>query len=181
MNSARPIIQPPLSPARAVEVSVDVEGRGAAYALLARAAGELGDRDLFDHAILGYRGLLDRADTHGILVNPFTFREIRLRGLVATGRPRTAARLLRTQHVDVLPVAPQWRIIESVTAGHVLIASGQPDIAACVLRTTLPAAESHRLPHQVQRIFRAAREGGLTEVKDAAGAALDRLRPGLKT
>lgn len=160
---------------RAIEVSTDREGRGAAYALLARVAGERGDPHLFDRAINGYRDLLDSGSARGMLFNPFTFREIQLRGLISTGRPSIAARIMETGQPDAMPAAPQWHIIERVTAGQVLLAAGKRDTAEDALRTALASAESHRLPHQIQRTIRAANEGGLTDISDAGNAALNRL------
>jgi transcriptional regulator with XRE-family HTH domain len=160
---------------RAIEVSADREGRGAAYALLARAAGERGDPDLFDHAISGYQDLLDSGGGGGMLFNLFTFREIQLRGLISTGRPSLAARIMETGQPDAQPVAPQWHIIERVTAGQVLLAAGKRDAAEDALRTALASAKSHRLPHQIQRTIRAANEGGLTDISDAGAGALKRL------
>jgi hypothetical protein len=160
---------------RAVVVSDDREGQGAAFALLARAAGEQGNPDLFDHAIGGYRNLLDNGGGRGMLFNPFTFGEIHLRGLVSTGRAAEAVQIMQNSRPTAAPVAPQWHIIERVTAGQVLLAARQRDGAEEALRTALIAAESHRLPHQIQRTIRAANDGGLTEISASGRAALQRL------
>lgn len=160
---------------RAIEVSTDREGRGAAYALLARASGERGDPHLFDHAINGYRDLLDSGGIRGMLFNHFTYREIQLRGLISTDRPSIAAHIMETAQPDALPAAPQWHIIERVTAGQVLIAAGERDAAEDAFRTAVASAESHRLPHQIQRTIRAANEGGLTDIREAGDAVLGRL------
>ncbi|GAB2871358.1 hypothetical protein GCM10027200_83980 [Lentzea nigeriaca] len=160
---------------RAVAVSDDREGQGAAFALLARAAGEHGDPDLFDLAINGYRERLDDGGGRSMLFNPFTFREIKLRGLVATDRAGDAVQLMRTDVPDAAPIAPQWHIIERVTAGQVLLAARQRDGAEDALRTALVAAEVHRLPHQIQRTIRAADDGGLAEISAGGRAAVQRL------
>lgn len=160
---------------RAVAVSEDREGQGAAFALLARAAGEHGNPDLFDLAINGYRERLDSGGGRSMLFNPFTFREIELRGLVATGRAAAAARVMQTGQPGAAPVAPQWHIIERVTAGEVLLAARQPDGAEASLRAALMAAEMHRLPHQIQRTIRAAKAGELSQVEVEGRAALQRL------
>ncbi|MGW4212846.1 XRE family transcriptional regulator [Lentzea sp. NPDC004789] len=160
---------------RAVAVSEDREGQGAKFALLARAAGEHGDPDLFDLAINGYRERLDDGGDRSMLFNPFTFREIELRGLVATGRAAAAARVMQTGQPDAAPVAPQWHIIERVTAGEVLLAARQRDGAEASLRAALLAAEIHRLPHQIQRTIRAAKAGELSQVEVEGRAALQRL------
>lgn len=160
---------------RAVDLSTDVEGRGTALALLARASGERGDRDMFDSAIDRYRDLLDHEQARGMLFNPFTFREIQLRGLVSTGRATEAVHIMQTSHVDATPVAPQWHIIERVTAGQVHLSAGDHDGAKEALRTALVAAEAYRLPHQVQRTIRAAEDGHLTAISIDGQAALVRL------
>lgn len=161
---------------RAASISTDHLGQGTAFALLARAAGEHGDAALFDTAIDHYRALLDAAGGSGMLFNPFTFREIHLRGLVATGRAEHAIRVMRGDDFDAVAVAPQWHIIERVTAGEVFLAAGCRDDAEHALRTALVAAEAHRLPHQVQRAIRVARAGRLPTVAADGGVVLARLR-----
>ncbi len=160
---------------RAVALSTTREDQGTALALLARAAGEQGDRDTFDHAINRYRALLDTTNAHGMLVNPFTFREIHLRGLIGTGRATLAAELTRTEHTTATPAAPQWQVIERVTLGEVYLAAGDHDDAAHALRAAITAAETHHLPHQLQRAIRAAHTGRLTDVKTEGHATLTRL------
>jgi transcriptional regulator with XRE-family HTH domain len=160
---------------RAVALSSDREGQGTALAFLARAAGEYGEPDLFDNAIERFRDLLDNGPARRMLFNPFTFREIQLRGLVSTDRPAEAVQIMQTSHADATPAAPQWHIIERVTAGQVHLAAGDRDGASEALRTALTAAESHRLPHQIQRTIRTAQTGGLTEISADGQAALLRL------
>ncbi|MGB3441190.1 MAG: helix-turn-helix domain-containing protein [Actinophytocola sp.] len=160
---------------RAVDLSTDREGQGTALAFLARAAGEQGNRDMFDRAIENFRHLLDSGPAHGMLFNPFTFREIQLRGLVSTGRAAEAVQVMQTGHADATPAAPQWHIIERVTAGQVHLSAGDRDAASEALRTAVTAAEAHRLPHQIQRTLRAADSGGLTEITTEGQAALSRL------
>lgn len=160
---------------RAVDLSADREGQGTALAFLARAAGEQGDRDMFDRAITRFRDLLDSGPAQGMLFNPFTLREIHLRGLVSTGRAAEAFQIMQTGHTDATRAAPQWHIIERVTAGQVHLASGDHDTASEALYTALTAAEAHRLPHQIQRTVRAADSGGLTEITTEGQAALLRL------
>src|SRR6266498_6078255 len=102
---------------RAVNLSTDQEGQATALAFLARAAGEQGDRTTFDSAIERYGDLLDRGRARGMLFNPFTFREIHLRGLVSTERAAEAVHIMQAGPADAAPAAPQWHIIERVTAG----------------------------------------------------------------
>jgi hypothetical protein len=160
---------------RAVALSRDHEGQGSAYALLARTAGEQRDRALFDHAIGGYRRLLDSGGCQGLLFNAFTFREIQLRGLASTGRAAEALRLLRTGQPSCAPAAPQWHIIERVTAGQILLTARNRDEAAEVLRTAVTTAETYRMAHQIERVIRAAGKGGLDDVSADGEAALLRL------
>ncbi len=160
---------------RAVDLSTTCEDRGTALAFLARAGGEHGDRDTFDHAIDRYRALVDIGSVHGMLVNPFAFREIRLRGLVGTGRPTQAVQLARTDHTTGAPAAPQWHVIERITLGEVHLASGDREAAGVVLREAIAAAETYHLPHQLQRVIRAAQTGGLSDVKADGDAGLTRL------
>jgi len=157
---------------RAVDLSTDREGQGTALAFLARAAGEHGERDMFDRAIERFRDLLDDGPARGMLFNPFT---IHLRGLVSTGRAAEAVQLMQTSHADATPAAPQWHIIERVTAGQVHLAAGDRDGAGEALTTALTAAEARRLPHQIQRTIRAARSSDLTEITTECQAALLRL------
>jgi len=124
---------------RAAHLSEGADARGTALALLARAAGEQGNAVLFDQALAGYRVLLDNGNGRSMLFNPFTFREIELRGLVNTGRALQAAQIIQTGLPDAAPVAPHWHIIERVTAGTVLLAGGQCDEAEEALRTALAA------------------------------------------
>lgn len=160
---------------RAESLSEDPESRGAALALLARAAGEHGDRDLFDRAITGYRRLLDDVGVQGLLFNPFTLREIQLRGLLATGRAAEAVRLLAEVQGTCAPAAPQWHIIERITTGQVLLAAGHRDGAVETFTAALGAAEARRLPHQIQRVIRAADSAELTDLSAGAHEALRRL------
>lgn len=160
---------------RAVALSTDRNGQGTAFAFLARAAGEDGQRDLFDEAIERYRDLLDSGHDRGMLLNPFTFREIHLRGLIATCRAPQAVRVMQTSRIDATPAAPQWHIIERVTAGQVHLAAGDRAAATEALRTALTAAEAHRLPHQIQRTIRTARGGGLSEIWIDGQTTLSRL------
>lgn len=106
-----------------------------------------------------------------MLLNPFTVREVRARGLLALGQPLEALRVLDRDNVGE-PVAPQWQVIEQVTTGEVLAASGDRDGANEALLNAVATAE----PHQLQRAIRAAERGGLAAAVDAGKAALQRLR-----
>jgi hypothetical protein len=71
------------------------------------------------------------------------------------------------------PSSPQWRIIDQITVAQVLMAAGDKNTTASLLREAIVDAEGHRLPHQIQRIARPATrdEDGIAE---AAAAALKR-------
>lgn len=163
----------------AVHLADDPIQRGTALALLARATGETGNREAFDHAIAAYRALLDQHEGEGILFNPFTFHEIHLRGLIATGRAGEAATRVQDSPPDSTSPAPQWRVIERITAGHALLAAEDTRSAEVALRNALIAADSHRLPHQIQRILRIARDSSLHELDNEAETALAGLRASL--
>jgi hypothetical protein len=156
----------------------DVE-RGETFALLARTAGELGRSELFDQAIHDAALLLDKADTHSTLFNPFSLREVHLRGLLATGRPDRAAALASVAATGNAPTAPQWAIIERITAADVLANAGEPEQAASALMEASIRAEERRLPHQLQRIIRVtaqSKSGPVHAIQRVANEALDRLR-----
>jgi transcriptional regulator with XRE-family HTH domain len=158
---------------RAVALSEGAVARGTALAMLARSAGEAGHAALFDEAIDSYRRQLDTAGDRGMFGNRFTFREIRIRGLVTTGRASQAARLLSEAPGDA-PAAPQWGVIEHVTAGEVLLAVGDHSGAEHSLLAAIAGAQTYRLPHQVQRALRIA-EGHLNTVTAAGRSALTQL------
>lgn len=160
----------------AVHLAEDPIERGSALALLARATGETGNPTAFDHAIGSYRDLLGQQVGDSMLFNPFTFHEIHLRGLIACGRAAEAASRVGGCPPDSAAPAPQWRVIERVTAGHALLAADDVSGAEEALRGALRAAEAHRLPHQIQRILRITRGAALHALAAEADAVLTGLR-----
>jgi hypothetical protein len=148
--------------------------RAATLPLLARAAGALGDRYLFDQTLLECHDLLGAVD-HTSLFNPFALHEVQLRGLIATGRSEAAIGLADASHGNSTMAAPQWQIIEMVTIAQVHLLAGDHSAAAHSLDTAAHRALAQRLPHQLQRIMRIA-AGRLPGVRDAASDALDQLR-----
>ena len=70
--------------------------------------------------------------------------------------------------------APQWAVIEHVTTGQVLLASGDHQSAQHALSTAITLAETHQLPHQIQRAVRLAGDL-LPGTTDQGRAALVRL------
>ncbi|MFF4534312.1 helix-turn-helix domain-containing protein [Streptomyces sp. NPDC001407] len=158
----------------AVAIAPTLDDRAAALPLLARAAGALGDRELFDAVLCETDTLLDQAG-HTSLFNPFSLHEIHLRGLLATGRAPEAIRLVEEQPALTTTVAPQWRVIELVTGAQVRLIGNDRTGAAEALDAAVGEAVVQRLPHQLQRIMRAAGQQ-LPDVRAAAGDALDRIR-----
>lgn len=159
---------------RSIAMCTDAAARTSALALLARAAGEAGHADLFDSTMTTYRIHLDVVENTGLLSNHFTFREVQLRGLVATGRSAHAARLMGDAPSGSEAAAPQWLVIERVTAGEVLLATGDRNGAEEALLAALDGAERYRLPHQAQRAVRVA-SGSFEAVVEAGRAVLTRL------
>ncbi|MCX5327838.1 helix-turn-helix domain-containing protein [Streptomyces sp. NBC_00140] len=159
----------------AVSLAPDREARAATLPLLARAAGTLRNRPLFDRVMRETAQLLDETE-HTSLFNPYALHEIRLRGLMATGRTGTAIQLVEQgSPVPTTTVAPQWRVIELITMAQVRLAADDCGGAAQSLHTAVDESVRQRLPHQLQRIVRAAHRL-LPEISEVADHALDRIR-----
>ncbi|MGY5131935.1 helix-turn-helix domain-containing protein [Streptomyces nigrescens] len=150
------------------------ETRAEVLPLLARAAGELGDAQLFDSVMQEADGLIESAG-HTSLFNPYALHEIRLRGLVSTGRADVAIRLVDHGPGSTTTVAPQWRVIELITVAHVRLLANDRGGATESLNTAMTEAVVQRLPHQLQRIVRTAGDR-LPDVRGQAVQALDRIR-----
>ena len=140
---------------QAAALASDTE-RPAVLVQLARAAAETGHARLFDDT-LGEAWRICQTVTTTALFNPTVLSEVRLRGLMRTDRTREAIRHLEDETPEAHLVAPQWRIIERVTCGEVLLAAGRAHEAAGILIAAVNAAAAHRLPQQIQRILRVAR------------------------
>jgi transcriptional regulator with XRE-family HTH domain len=152
--------------------------RGAALVLLARAAAESGQAELFDTVTGQCVQALKADDGHEVFFNAFTVREVRIRGLLAAGRTAEAVDLVEVFAAEESPPTPQWRVIERVTTADALVRAGDEDAAASMLSAALSDAETLRLPHQVQRVIRLTdQSGGLRNetVRTQAQAALTRL------
>ncbi|MEU1355315.1 helix-turn-helix domain-containing protein [Streptomyces cinnamoneus] len=158
----------------AAAIAPSLDDRAAVLPLLARAAGALGDHELFDTVMRETGRLLDTA-AHTSLFNPYALHEIRLRGLLATGRAPAAIRLAEDRPARSSTVAPQWRVIELITVAQVRLLGGDGTGAAEALYVAVGEAVVQRLPHQLQRIMRATGQR-LPDIRDAAGEALDRMR-----
>ncbi len=135
--------------------------QGAGLVLLARAAAESGQADLFEAATSQCTRALETAPQHDVLFSPFTVREVRLRGLLAIGRTAQAVDLAGRYPADGGPPSPHWRVIERITTAEVLARAGDEHTAETMLTAAIRDAETLRLPHQVQRIIRLASEPGV--------------------
>jgi hypothetical protein len=152
--------------------------RGAALVLLARAAAESGDADLFDTVAGQCVEALNADEGHQVFFNAFTVREVTIRGLLATGRTRQAVELAERFAAGETPPTPQWRVIEQVTTADLLARAGDDRASVRMLSAALNDAETLHLPHQVQRIIRLTDvAGGLRNptVRMQAEAALTRM------
>jgi len=151
---------------------------GATLVLLARAAAESGQADLFD-TVTGQCVQALKADKgHEVFFNAFTVREVRIRGLLATDRTREAVDLVESFTAKESPPTPQWRVIERVTTADALARAGDEHAGIGMLSAALSDAETLRLPHQVQRIIRLTDQSGQFRnqtVRMQAQAALTRL------
>jgi len=155
----------------AVDTATGDQDRGAALALLARAAGHTGDGALFAQASTCYQKLADTQGPGGPLFNPFTWREIQLRGLLATGDHAAAFRLAGDAVTYPAP-APQWQVIERITYADVLTTAGDHAAAEAILLEILEPARQHRLPHQIQRAIRIAWRAHRPDLAGHAGTTL---------
>jgi hypothetical protein len=152
--------------------------RGATLVLLARAAAESGQADLFDTATRQCVQALKADEGNEVFFNAFTVREVRIRGLLATGRTGEAVDLVESFAAGESPPTPQWRVIEQVTTANALARARDEHAADSMLSAALSDAETLRLPHQVQRIIRLTDQSGEFRnqtVRVQAQAALTRL------
>ncbi|WP_304453902.1 helix-turn-helix domain-containing protein [Nocardiopsis sp. YSL2] len=159
----------------AAELSRDEKERGQTLILLARAAGEQGNAGLHDDSMAAAERLMDEAGPSGILFTPFSLREVRMRGLMGTGRTGMAAELAQSRPGSGEAPAPQWAAIEAVTSADALSAAGDLSSAHALYDEALSLAARHRLPHQVQRIVRSAEAVGLEGIRTDALASLHDL------
>jgi transcriptional regulator with XRE-family HTH domain len=153
--------------------------KGAGLVLLARAAAESGQAELFDTVAGQCVHALQAMPGQEALFNTFTVREVRLRGLLATDRIGKAVDLAENFAAGDGPPTPQWRVIERITTADVLARAGDEHTAANMLTAAISDSETLRLPHQVQRIIRLIRQhGALSErqaIREQAQTALARL------
>ena len=163
---------------QALQVDDHPVRQGAGLVLLARAAAASGQAGLFDATASQCVQALQTATEQDVLFNPFTVREVRLRGLLATGRTAQAADLAGHCPAGSEPPSPHWRVIERITTAEVLARAGDEHAAETMLTAAVSDAESLRLPHQVQRVIGLASEPGVLTgrtVHQQARTALTRL------
>lgn len=156
---------------RAITTAGPSPRRGAALALLARAAASAGDARRFTVAITSCHDLIQRHGPAGPLSCPFTVREIQLRGLLDLGSPARAITLAEATPSGPAP-APQWEIIERITIAGVLLSAGDEDQAETLLYSATTDAGQRRLPHQIQRIIRITRRHGHQDLHHHARTVL---------
>lgn len=145
--------------------------RGTALTLLARAAGQTGNGALFAEVSASYVRLADAHTGGGLLFNPFTWREIQLRGLLGTGNHAAALRLAGAA-VDGPAPAPQWHVIERITYADVLATCGDIAAAEVILLEAVELGRQYRLPHQIQRASRIARRAHSIDLAEHAEVTL---------
>jgi len=144
--------------------------RPAALVQLARVAD---DPETFDATMDELSRSQDNAAVGDPLLSEVAVREVRLRGLIITGRTQAAIDVLETSSGMRYPVSPQWRIIEQITVTEVLFAAGDLETGTSSLQEAIAEAERYRLPHQIQRAARLAVGTG-DGIAEAAAAALAR-------
>jgi transcriptional regulator with XRE-family HTH domain len=139
---------------QSLQVEDEPASTGAGLVLLARAASQAGQPALFDVACARSVQLLERSTgREEVLLSEFTVREVRIRGLLATGRTARAIQLAGQQSASGEPPTPQWRAIEQITTAEALASAGEQNTAAAMLAAAVTAGEALRLPHQLQRVI----------------------------
>jgi transcriptional regulator with XRE-family HTH domain len=163
---------------QALHIDGDSARRNDALVLLARAAAAAGRPLLFDEVAERCLRALDNTAGEDALLNAFTVREVRLRGLLATDRLAAAVALAAHHAAGAVAPTPQWHVIERVTSANVLSQAGDKSAASGILSRAVSDAESLRLPHQVQRVIRMTHGPGPLAnpvVSEQARTALTRL------
>ena len=114
---------------------------GAGLVLLARAAAESGQADLFDTVAGQCVRAPEGASGRDVLFNTFTVREVRLRRLLATGRTGPAVDLAESFAAEDGPPTPQWRVVERITTADVLARAGDEQTATDMLSAEPPVSD----------------------------------------
>ncbi|MEU6481569.1 hypothetical protein ABZ858_32780 [Streptomyces sp. NPDC047017] len=148
----------------AVEVSPDLGGRATAGLLLARAASEQGNIGMLDRCVEQCRHALEQDPSiSDFFINPFSLREVELRGFLLTGRIKDAERVA-SQSNTTSPAPPTWGVIERVTMAQFHLATGEAKVADSELRAAILDAQTLALPHQVERAIRLAGSANLHDL-----------------
>ncbi|MFF1419770.1 hypothetical protein [Streptomyces sp. NPDC058280] len=148
----------------AIEISPDLGGHATANLLLARAASENGNVAMFDQCIGQCRQALEQDPSiSNFFINPFSLREVELRGLLLTARRGDAERVA-SRSIAMGAPPPAWGVMERVTMAQFYLATGETDTAAAELRTAILDAQVFRLPHQVERAVRLAEGANLDDL-----------------
>jgi hypothetical protein len=112
-----------------------------------------------------------------VLFSPFTVREVRLRGLLATGRTAQAADLAGRYPAGRGPPSPHWRVIERITTAEVLARAGDERTAETMLTAAIsvrgPGLDA-RLGHVVRDRLPALERGRLARLHRRPGPGADR-------
>lgn len=148
----------------AIELSPDLETRATAHLLLARAASVAHDTAQFDRSIRECRRALESDPSiSNYFINPFSLREVELRGLLLTRRHREAEQVAgRVADAGTGPAA--WGVLERVTMAQFYVAVGEMGEAADEIGRVIPRASALRLPHQVERAVRLAEDAHLYDL-----------------
>ncbi|MFD7121049.1 XRE family transcriptional regulator [Streptomyces sp. NPDC059922] len=150
---------------RAIEISPDPGGRATASLLLARAASESGNVAMLDQCVgKCWNALEQDPSISNFFVNPFSLREVELRGFLLTGRRREAERVASRATATTGAPSPTWEVMERVTMAQFFLATGETDAAAEALRDAIFDAQTLRLPHQVERAVRLAESAHLDDL-----------------
>ncbi|MPZ27173.1 MAG: helix-turn-helix domain-containing protein [Micromonosporaceae bacterium] len=120
--------------------------RGPALVQLARAAGELGDPQLFDQTITRARQAVE-TEPPDVVASSYALHEVHLRGLIRTDRGRLAATLLDLSPTPGALLPPQWQAILQATVGEVLLTRNDHRDAQTAFERAVTVAQVHRLPH----------------------------------
>ncbi|MFJ3625800.1 hypothetical protein ACIPQ3_06885 [Streptomyces albidoflavus] len=157
---------------RARVMSPDLKGKATTSLLLARAASETGDVALLTQSVEHCRQALEQEpDIASFFLNPFSLREVELRGLLLTSSGKAAERVA-TRAPSFSSPPPAWTVMERVTMAHFHLVTDDKETAAANLRGAIHDARSLHLPHQIERAVRLARTARLDDLVDTGTEVL---------
>ncbi|MFC5005362.1 helix-turn-helix domain-containing protein [Dactylosporangium cerinum] len=118
--------------------------------------------------------LLQRSRDAGPVDDPMVTEtamlEVRLRGLLSTGRAHLAADIIDQAGWPPGIASPQWLVIGDITVAEVMFSAGSTATATPLLERAIAAATRLRLPHQIQRAQRVAQRHHPALITHAAQA-----------